>query len=380
MPEAQKRPGEEQPVVTSAAQLRGLSWEGVRRTALDVVENFCQRNGLNPGEFMANLGMMRSEQWRQNVNWRECVNWNNFNSLIFSSIPAEMEGGSVVGRRFEQGRLTSTLRDMQESYVASATPRTEDRAAQRPAAQQRESAPVPRQEERPAERPASEQRASRPSAPARQEPRTQTTQTEVERAFTDRLVRRGYSPEQATEILGIVQQMRSGQDVALNPRQSLWQSDINEINNAWSRVSPSTQTVSQLGTSGMTQMFLGLLLRGPGQGRVPQPREETQIAETTRPAPARQETYTYTVSYGVLDMQQNTFTVVSNTPLSIYSETPLAAAMRNPPEGFVVMENGVPVSQERRLALAQDIEMRSKDPLGTFAITRATTTGQRRGG
>ncbi|MCI0503632.1 hypothetical protein L0Y65_02865, partial [Candidatus Micrarchaeota archaeon] len=78
----EQRRHEDDTAVTSATQLRGLSWEGVRRTALDVVEAFCKRSGINPGEFMSNLGMMRSDGWKQGVNWRECVNWNQFNSLV----------------------------------------------------------------------------------------------------------------------------------------------------------------------------------------------------------------------------------------------------------------------------------------------------------
>jgi hypothetical protein len=385
MAEAQKRPADEG-VINSAAQLRGLSWEGVRRTALDVVESFCQRSGLNPGEFMANLGMMRSDQWRQGVNWRDCVNWNQFNGLIFSSIPGEMEGGSVVGRRFEQGRLTRTLSDMQESYTATTTPRTEERTAQRPAAEQRETAPAPRREtEQPAPR-LSEQRETpaprqgeRPSAPARQEAPPQTRQSEAERTFTDRLVQRRYTPEQAAEILDIVQHLRAGQDVELTPRQSLWQNDINGINDAWGSVSPSTQTARALGTDGVNQLFAGLLLRGPGGTRIPEARAP-EIAETSRQAPARQETYTYTVRYGVLDRPQSTFSVVTNTPQSIYTETTLAAALRNPPEGFVVIENGAQVSQERRLALAREIDLRAADPMGTVVVTRATATRPREEG
>ncbi len=161
----EQRRHEDDTAVTSATQLRGLSWEGVRRTALDVVEAFCKRSGINPGEFMSNLGMMRSDGWKQGVNWRECVNWNQFNSLVFNAIPAEKEGGAVVGRRFEQGRLTRTLRDMRESFLANAAPRTESRTAGRPAAEQQETAQAPaREEQSGTQAPAGAQTSNRMSA------------------------------------------------------------------------------------------------------------------------------------------------------------------------------------------------------------------------
>ncbi|MCI0503619.1 hypothetical protein L0Y65_02800, partial [Candidatus Micrarchaeota archaeon] len=193
------------------------------------------------GEFMSNLGMMRSDGWKQGVNWRECVNWNQFNSLVFNAIPAEREGGAVVGRRFEKSRLARSLADMRDSQIANASQRIGGGAAQ--------------------------------------------------------------------------------------PRSAA--------------------------------------------GR---------LAETRRPAPERRETFEYSVSYGILGSPQRTFTFKTASPITDYSERWLSSALRNPPGGFVALESGRQISPERRLALAAEIELQARDPIGTFAITPAAAARRRRKG
>jgi len=110
----------------------------------------------------------------------------------------------------------------------------------------------------------------------------------VERVFTERLVNRGYTNEQARQVLDIVQRLRSGQNVRLGPGQSDWVNDINAVNQRWSEISPSTRRLSQLQPGQVREMFAGMMLAGPS-------RPAPVIAEVQRPAPVRTFVYEVTV-------------------------------------------------------------------------------------
>jgi len=353
MAEAQKRQADEG-VINSAAQLRGLSWEGVRRTALDVVEQFCQRNHLNPGEFMSNLGMMGSDRWKQGVNWRECVNWNQFNGLIFSSIPAESEGGAVVGRRFEQGRLTRTLRDMQESYTATATQRTGSRTARTPtAAEQQETAPAQRREEQAALQ-----------APAVPQPRSQMSNGVWSRLYsaTEDVLDRypQLSEEQRTAIHGIMDRAGPGARrlVAVNltsflreisgPRQALTADQATNLYNALVG-SPEMPGLAVQAENWIRE-------EREGARRMPEPTRMAAAEQREQPAPARTESHVYRVSViepareeGGAPRTISTFEVVSPTPIG--GSTDLANVLRDRPEGLAVTRIG---SGGRRIRIQGD--------------------------
>lgn len=129
--------------------------------------------------------------------------------------------------------------------------------------------------------------------------KTEARVSEVERVFSDKLVRTGYTPEQARQMLDIVQRLRSGQNVRLNPTQADWVSDINAINARWSEISPSTRRLSQLQPGQVREMFAGMLMAGPLR---PQP----VIAEAQRPAPVRTFQYDVTVDGNQYRIETNT--------------------------------------------------------------------------
>ncbi len=126
----------------------------------------------------------------------------------------------------------------------------------------------------------------------------ETAQTIFMKALTER----GYTADQAKQIIDIVQRMRSGQNVQLNPVQSNWQTDINSINSAWSRVSPGTRRVSQLTARDATNIFASPLIAGPQRATGP------TVRETPRVSPVR--TYSYTVTVNGEDYQVQTNTAL----------------------------------------------------------------------
>jgi hypothetical protein len=109
--------------------------------------------------------------------------------------------------------------------------------------------------------------------------------TEVEQKFADQLVSKGYTTEQARDIMGIVERIRGGANVQLSPQQSLWLNDINAINDKWSAVSPSTRKVAQLKPVDVSSI-VAVNVKGPSQS--PQARAEQ--------APAVVKTFTYAVT------------------------------------------------------------------------------------
>jgi hypothetical protein len=106
--------------------------------------------------------------------------------------------------------------------------------------------------------------------------------------FEQRLTTRGYTQEQARQIIDVVERMRRGQNVRLTPEQSAWANDINSVRDAWARVSPDTRRVSQLTRDDVISMFAGPLIRGP-------PAVPT-VREVSVPAPVRLPQYTVTVN------------------------------------------------------------------------------------
>ena len=131
--------------IASAAELdaRGTEqtelWQQIRRTALDQVEAFCQRKGVDPGEFMENLGWLR----RGRGEWRDRVDWNRFNGIVLSNISANRRGLDMRG-------FARTLEETHDTYVMNATPAKREEVARRAVeAPQRVEAPP---EEQPAVR------------------------------------------------------------------------------------------------------------------------------------------------------------------------------------------------------------------------------------
>jgi len=108
--------------------------------------------------------------------------------------------------------------------------------------------------------------------------------SEAEQMLTRRLVSRGYTEDQAHQIIDIVQRLRRGENVNLNSTQSNWINDINAIGRRWDGLSGSTTRLSQL--TGQQAYDLASGVRGPE-------RHQVALREEVRPAPVR--TFVYDV-------------------------------------------------------------------------------------
>ncbi len=134
--------------IKSAAELdvapsqQANTLQGIRTTALEQVRQFCERQGLEPGQFMSAMGWLNERDWRRGVDWQQCVNWNQFNDVIFSNITPNRRGLDVRG--FNQELAAS-----RETFEQNAAPRPRERRAEQRAAEQ----PAPRQEEQQAPQP-----------------------------------------------------------------------------------------------------------------------------------------------------------------------------------------------------------------------------------
>src|SRR4030095_2849948 len=124
--------------VRSAAEIEGGSqtWQGIRTTALSMVEQFCQKTGMNPAEFMSNMGWLRSHSWREGMDWKGMVNWNSFNEVIFSNIADNRRG-------LDLRSFTRTLEESRETFIANSTPQPVQQPRRRAAAPQPAEAEVP---------------------------------------------------------------------------------------------------------------------------------------------------------------------------------------------------------------------------------------------
>jgi hypothetical protein len=133
--------------------------------------------------------------------------------------------------------------------------------------------------------------------PAQREPEHRETTREV---FTRELAARGFTADQSRQILDIVQRMRAGQHVELNPVQSNWVGDINAINNAWTRVSPTTRRLTQLTPAQATEICTGREMRERDRARkvdnlVAESMDRMAATIRARPAPAQVNTFVYEV-------------------------------------------------------------------------------------
>jgi hypothetical protein len=142
----------------SAAELnaerggQGALWEQIRRTALDQVDQFCTRNGLDPGQFMSNMGWLRQGSWREGVDWRGCVEWNRMNEVILSNISPNRKGLDIRGftrdlQASQEDRGDATGREEVASTPRRRVPRRE---RQEPAREQEPQQSPPRRERNPA--------------------------------------------------------------------------------------------------------------------------------------------------------------------------------------------------------------------------------------
>jgi hypothetical protein len=131
--------------INSAAELdvsreqQASTLKGIRTTALEQVRQFCERNNLQPAQFMSAMGWLNERDWRRGVDWKDCVNWNSFNNMIFSNITPNRRGLDIHG-------FNQDLQASRESYVENATPRPAQRTARKPTAK-----PPARTEEAPQE-------------------------------------------------------------------------------------------------------------------------------------------------------------------------------------------------------------------------------------
>ncbi|HSB46726.1 MAG TPA: hypothetical protein VLD37_01845 [Candidatus Bilamarchaeum sp.] len=127
--------------IASAAELdaRGNEqtelWQQIRRTALDQVQAFCQRRGLEPAEFLDSMGLLR----RGSGDWRERADWNRLNDIVLSNIASNRRGLDIRG-------FTRTLEEMHDTYVMNARPAKREEVVRRdePAPQREEEQPAQR--------------------------------------------------------------------------------------------------------------------------------------------------------------------------------------------------------------------------------------------
>jgi hypothetical protein len=220
--------------------------------------------------------------------------------------------------------------------------------------------------------------------------------SEGERIFTQQLVSRGYTQDQASQIIGIVQRLRQGQHVSLNAVQSNWVNDITAIQNAMIRVSPETTRVSRLTPEQATAVFSGREMRERDrERRVDRLVSESmeQMARTVqgqqRPAPVR--TYIYDVEvdgrrYVVelnREMPSRGITTVSSSRMGqlrrMMSESPSPIIAVRMPDGTSVRP-GTPgyLSFAQTYSTAYQAMLRDPES-GRIVITTAQRSGRREG-
>ncbi len=119
---------------------------GMRDLAREQITQFCERNNLQPAQFMSAMGWLNERDWRRGVDWQQCINWNSFNSMIFENVTPNKQG-------LDRASFRRDLEARYETYVQNATPRpaAEQRRAAAPQPQQaqpqrEEAAPRPRVE------------------------------------------------------------------------------------------------------------------------------------------------------------------------------------------------------------------------------------------
>jgi hypothetical protein len=69
-----------------SAESDKLVLHGVRTAALNHVEEFCRKNGMEPAEFMSNMGWLKDKSWKANVDWKGIVNWKKFAGFMMGGI------------------------------------------------------------------------------------------------------------------------------------------------------------------------------------------------------------------------------------------------------------------------------------------------------
>lgn len=295
--------------VRSAAEIEGGSqtWDQIRRTALDQVASFCQRYGMNPAEFMSNMGWMRSERWRQGMDWRSCVDWNRFNDLIFSNISANKRGLDIGG-------FNQDLRSSREGYLEEASrPRRPDAARAVP---RRRPAPT---EQAPAEERRTPSRAEGAPRPRISDQRWADTYGRAETVM-DRYS--NLTDEQRDTIHNIIDLAGPGNQrlVRMNLRSYL------------TRV----QELGGVTRDQMDSLYHQLVRDAVAYAEAPEPPQ--RLAQPTRrdeAAPAREETYVYRLAVSRREPAEliSTFEIVSPQPIE--SVRDLINALRSP-EGMQV--------------------------------------------
>jgi len=344
MGQEQKRAGED--LEASGRLAGGVSWQGVRTTALDLIERFCNRTGIDPAQFLSAQGWIRGGNWQGNVDWRGLAN-TRFDDFVRQNI---REGGIGLNQfTFTRG-LESRARPAEETV-----PR-------RPAAEQRETAPAP------ARQPASEARAEDLVAPLTRRSWLSTDNwsrlySDAETAL-DRLP--ALTEEHRTAIHGILDRCGTESErrlVAVNLTTYLryLSSDLHIITDT-----EATQLYDSFMSTNPRSPGLVLQAearrRDEATARAPEPTRMATAEGRERPAPARTESHVYRVT--VLEPVReeggsrgpmasvpmpaqgeerpmrtlSTFEVVS--PVPIESTTDLVTALRERPAGLAVTRIG----------------------------------------
>jgi hypothetical protein len=326
MVETQRRRHQDESVsITSAAQLApGASWQGIRTTALAQVEEFCRKQGLNPAQFMSNMGWMGSDRWKRGVDWKECVDWNRFNNMIFNNIEPGHRG--LAMRAFRR-----SLEESQETYVQNATPR--------PAAAAQRQETARRQEE---------QGEHQEQAPAREARPTAAPQTlSVGHSQSDEIMDRYpmLTDEHRTAIHNILDRAapENRRLVEMNlqtylrflsdDQHVLTPDEAGRLRTELTVVAQGTEQAVLAGRRGST-----LRMETPNRAAPPAP----MMAERGEEAPARQETYVYrfTVGNPAQGTRDNPGGVIStfevSSPRELSGTGDLMEALRNPPAGMTV--------------------------------------------
>jgi len=363
----------------------GVSLQGVQTTALNDFQTFCRTYQVDPAQFLAGAHMLRSG-YREGMDYTRFLNWDRFNSFIAQNLT---DAGTGLNRyQFNQSLQSELSRQRPAAAPQTGQPATGQREAT-PPAQRREEAP-----RAPAEAQAGWE--DRVAAPTDQAGRV--------------------AQEQAIRIVNSYPELSDDQRVALvNMASGNRARTLIERNMQFYRPTLTENHRMSDDTADRLMAEIGAVADGAlaarraeaaprtrvalsdEQGtRYVAPEQEQRaaepeaapgtaarsgtppVAERRQPAPARTETFTYSVRIGVLGNPETVYTLTS--PTAIHSNAELEAAIRNPDSGITLLDANkrrvetAPAEDRRptRAMVADEIHTRGEDPIGYVEFDRVS--------
>jgi hypothetical protein len=131
--------------ITSEEQIKAPI-QGIHTTALNLVEQFCRKQGLDPAEFMSRLSIdgskvLDNRELERGVEWKKCIRWDTFNKFVFQYINTKREGDEVVGRGLNQAKFTRSLGEIRGAMIEK------DKSVERQAAAEQAQAAAPSEQQ-----------------------------------------------------------------------------------------------------------------------------------------------------------------------------------------------------------------------------------------